>query len=59
LALALNNERISLDAMALTDHNVHYDTIKVNCSLKAPVVDISPTGLAGCLSGHRRRAEHR
>ncbi len=42
MALALNNGRISLDAVALTDHNVHYDTIKVRGPLNAPVIDIAP-----------------
>ncbi len=42
LALALNNGRISLNALALTDRNIRYDTIKVQGSLDAPVVKIAP-----------------
>lgn len=42
MAMALTDERISLDAVALTDHNIHYDTIKVRGPLTAPVVGIAP-----------------
>lgn len=42
LALALNNGRISLNALALTDRNIRYDTIKVQGPLDAPVVEIAP-----------------
>jgi hypothetical protein len=46
MALALNDGRISLDALALTDRNVRYDTIHVRGPLDAPVVEIAPV-LAG------------
>ncbi len=46
MALALNDGRISLDALALTDRNVRYDTIHVRGTLDAPVVEIAPV-LAG------------
>ncbi len=42
MALALNDGRISLDALAVTDRNVRYDTIRVRGRLDAPVVDIAP-----------------
>ncbi len=45
-ALALNDGRISLDALALTDRNIRYDTIHVRGPLDAPVVEIAPI-LAG------------
>ena len=46
IALALNGGRISLDALALTDRNVRYDTIQVQGPLDAPVEKIAPV-LAG------------
>ena len=46
LVLALNNGRINLDALALTDRNIRYDTIHVRGTLDAPVVEIAPV-LAG------------
>ena len=46
MALAFNDGRINLDALALTDRNVRYDTIRVRGSLDAPVVEIAPV-LAG------------
>ena len=46
LVLALNNGRINLDALALTDRNIRYDTIHVWGPLDAPVVEIAPV-LAG------------
>ena len=42
MALALNDGRISLDALALTDRNVRYDTIQVRGPLKAPKIEIAP-----------------
>ena len=42
MALALNDGRISLDALALTDRNVRYDTIHVRGPLKAPKIEIAP-----------------
>jgi len=46
MALALNDGRISLDALVLTDRNIRYDTIHVRGPLAAPVVEIAPV-LAG------------
>ena len=46
MALALNEGRISLDALVLTDRNVRYDTIHVRGPLKAPKIEIAPV-LAG------------
>ncbi len=45
-ALALNDGRISLNALALTDRNVRYDTIHVRGPLNAPKIEIAPV-LAG------------
>jgi len=42
MALALNNGRIKLDAAAVTDLNVRYDTIRVRGPLNAPTVEIAP-----------------
>lgn len=42
MALALDDGRISLDALALTNRNVRYDTIHVRGALDAPVVEIAP-----------------
>jgi hypothetical protein len=42
MALALNDGRISLDALAVTDRNVRYDTIRVRGPLNAPTVEIAP-----------------
>jgi hypothetical protein len=42
MALALNDGRISMDAVALTDRNIRYDTIKVRGPLNAPVIEIAP-----------------
>jgi hypothetical protein len=42
MALALNDDRISLDALALTDRNVRYDTIHVRGPLNAPKIEIAP-----------------
>ena len=42
LALALNDGRISLKALAVTDRNIRYDTIQVEGPLDAPVVTIAP-----------------
>jgi hypothetical protein len=42
MALALNNGRIKLDAAAVTDRNIRYDTIKVRGTLNAPKVEIAP-----------------
>lgn len=42
MALALNNDRISLNALVLTDRNIRYDTIKVQGPLDAPVIEIAP-----------------
>jgi hypothetical protein len=42
MALALNDGRISLDALALTDRNVRYDTIHVRGPLNAPKIEIAP-----------------
>ena len=42
MAIALNNGRISIDALALTDRNIRYDTINVRGPLDAPVVEIAP-----------------
>ena len=41
-ALALNDGRINLDALVVTDRNVRYDTIRVRGPLKAPKVEIAP-----------------
>ncbi len=45
-ALALNDGRIHLDALAVTDRNVRYDTIKIRGPLNAPKIEIAPV-LAG------------
>jgi hypothetical protein len=42
MALALDDGRISLDALALTDRNIRYDTIKVRGPLNAPKIEIAP-----------------
>jgi hypothetical protein len=42
MALALNDGRIRLDAAAMTDRNIRYDTIKVRGPLNAPKVEIAP-----------------
>jgi hypothetical protein len=42
MALALNDGRISLDALALTDRNVRYDTIHGRGPLNAPKIEIAP-----------------
>jgi hypothetical protein len=42
MALALNDGRIKLDAAAMTDRNIRYDTIKVRGPLNAPKVEIAP-----------------
>ena len=42
MALALSDGRISLDALAVTDRNVRYDTIRVRGPLNAPTVEIAP-----------------
>ena len=42
IALALNDDRISLSAQALTDRNIRYDTIQVKGPLNAPQIQIAP-----------------
>jgi hypothetical protein len=41
-ALALNDGRINLDALVVTDRNVRYETIRVRGPLNAPTVEIAP-----------------
>jgi hypothetical protein len=43
MALALNDGRISLDALALTDRNIRYDTIHGRGPLNAPKIEIAPS----------------
>ena len=42
MALALNQGRIRIDAQAVTDRNVRYDTIQVRGPVDAPVVALAP-----------------
>jgi hypothetical protein len=42
MVLALNNGRIKLDAAAVTDRNIRYNTIRVRGPLNAPTVEIAP-----------------
>jgi hypothetical protein len=58
MALALNDGRISLDALALTDRNVRYDTIHVRGPLNAPKIEIAPV-LSGVFRVTDWCAQHR